>query len=179
MTPSADRHRVRGRSVGTRMASGGDRTAAMTAWEIESRLWGAIIQPLSSHAKRVLCLDAIGLFLASFRPSLAEAPTARLARRVLDLLRQQADDYSAGEPGGAILDGLCILRAREHSPPVASMVRALTAYADAMVAGLEASSVLVIMSACCEAVLYAEPGNQTLTHLIAAQRRLVNAASLV
>jgi hypothetical protein len=59
------------------------------------------------------------------------------------------------------------------------MVRALTEYADSMAAGLDASNVLVIMSACYEAELYAEPGNQTLTHLIAAQRRLINAASLV
>jgi hypothetical protein len=151
----------------------------MAAWEIESRSWGVIIQPLSSHAKRVLCLDAIGLFLASFRPSLEEAPTARLARRVLDLLRQQADGYSPGEPDGAILDGLRTLRVRDRSPAVASMVRALTEYADSMAAGLDASNVLVIMSACYEAELYAEPGNQTLTHLIAAQRRLINAASLV
>lgn len=105
--------------------------------------------------------------------------TARLARRVLDLLRQRADDYSPGEPDGEILDGLRVLPVRDGSPAVASVVRALTEYADTVAAGLDASDVLDIMSACCEAVLYAEPGSQALTRLIVAQRRLIDDASLV
>ncbi len=65
-----------------------DRTTALAAWEIESRPWGGLVQPLSSQAKRVLCLDAIGLSLASFRPSPEEAlgaRSARLARQTLEL----------------------------------------------------------------------------------------------
>jgi hypothetical protein len=162
----------------------------MAAWEIESRSWGWLIQPLSSHAKRVLCLDAIGLCLASFRPSAEEvlgAPAARLARRALDLLRQRADNCSPREPDNELLDGLRALREDDHSPAAASVITALTEYAGAMPAGLDASSVFVVMSACYEAVRHAERtprvtaaerGNQTLTHLITAQRGLIDAAAL-
>ena len=41
-----------------------DRALAMAAFQIESRSWGGLVQPLSSQAKRVLCRDAIGLCLA-------------------------------------------------------------------------------------------------------------------
>jgi hypothetical protein len=162
----------------------------MAAWEIESRSWGGLIQPLSSHAKRILCLDAIGLCLASFRPSLEEAlgtPSARLARRALDLLRQRADDSSPGEPDAEFLDDLRALRECDHSPAVASIVMALTEYAGAMPVGLDASDVLVVMSACYEAVLHtertprataAERGNQALARLITAQHDLIDAAAL-
>jgi hypothetical protein len=167
-----------------------DLTVATPAWERESRSWGGLIQPLSSHAKRVLCLDAIGLCLASLRPSPEEAlgaPTARLARRVLDRLRQQADDSPPGEPDGEYLDGLRALREGDHSPAVASIVTALAEYADAGPDGLDASKVFVVMSACYEAVRHAERtlrataaehGNQTLTRLISAQRGLIDAAAL-
>jgi hypothetical protein len=160
------------------------------AWEIESRPWGELIQPLSSHAKRVLCLDAIGLCLASLLPSAERAlgaPTARLARRALVLLRQRADDSSPGEPGGEFLDSLRALQEGDHSPAAASIVTALTEYAGAMPAGLGASNVFVIMSACYEAVRHAERtprataaerANQTLTRLITAQRELIDAATL-
>jgi hypothetical protein len=165
-------------------------TVAMAAWELESRSWGGLIQPLSSHAKQVLCLDAIGLCLASFRPSPEEAlgaPSARLARRALDLLRRQANDSSPGEPDAEFLDGLRALRECDHSPAVASIVTALTEYADAMSAGLDVSNVFIVMSACYEAVLHAERtprtttaerGNQTLTRLIIAQHGLIDAAAL-
>jgi hypothetical protein len=162
----------------------------MAAWEIESRSWGGLVQPLSSRAKRILCLDAIGLCLASFRPSPEEAlgaPTARLARRALDLLRQGAGDPSPSEPDREFLNGLRALREVDHSPAAESIVTALTEYADAMPAGLGASSVLVVMSACYAAILHAERtprltaaerGNQTLRCLITAQRGLIDAAAL-
>ena len=163
---------------------------AMTAWEIESRSWGELIQPLSSHAKRILCLDAIGLCLASFRPSPEQslgAQTARLARRALDLLSQRTGDPSPGEPDGEFLDSLRALRDGDHSAAAGSIVTALTEYADAMPAALDASNVFVVMSACYEAVRHAEHaprataaerGNQTLMRLIAAQRGLIDAAVL-
>ena len=161
----------------------------MTAWEIESRSWGELIQPLSSHAMRVLCLDAIGLCLASLRPSPEEALGARsasLARRGLDLLRQ-ADDSSRAQPDGEFLDSLRALREGDHSPVVASIVAALAEYAGALSAGLDASNVVVVMSACYEAVLHSERtprvtaaghGDQNLTRLITAQRGLINAVAL-
>jgi hypothetical protein len=169
-----------------------DQTVAMAvaAWQTESRAWGGLIQPLSSHAKRVLCLDAIGLCLASFRPSPEEAlgaPTARLARRALDLLRQQADDPSPGQPDRELVDGLRALRAGDHPPAAASIVSALTEYAGALPAGLDASHVFAVMSACYDAVLRsertarvtaAERGNQTLARLITGQRGLIDAAAL-
>ena len=162
----------------------------MTAWEIESRSWGELVQPLSSHAKRILCLDAISLCLASLRPSPEQAlgaPTARLARRALDLLQQQAGDSWPGRPAGEFLDSLRALRESDHSPAVACIVAALTEYADAPQAGLDASNVFVVMSACYEAVRHAEDtsrvttaerGDQTLTRLITAQRGLIDAAAL-
>ena len=167
-----------------------DLTVAMAAWQVESRSWGGLIQPLSSHAKRILCLDAIGLCLASFRPSPEEAlgtQPARLARRALALLWQRADDSPPGQPDGEFLDGLRALRADDHSPAVASIVAALTEYVGAVSAGLDASNVFFVMSACYEAVLHAERalrataaerGNQILTRLITAQRGLIDAAAL-
>jgi len=161
---------------------------ALAAWETESRSWGGLIQPLSSRAKRLLCLDAISLCLASLRPSPEEAlgaPTARLARRALDLLRQQAGDSPPGEPDEEFLDSLRALREGDHSPAAASIVTALTECACAMPAGLDASNVFVVMSACYEAVRHAERtprataaerANQTLTRLITAQRGLIDAA---
>jgi hypothetical protein len=159
----------------------------MAAWEIESRSWGGLIQPLSSRAKRILCLDTIGLCLASFRPSLEEAVgtlPARVARRALDLLRQQPGDSSSDQ---RFLDGMRALQEGDHCPAIASVVTALTEYAHAIPAGLDASDVLVIMSACYEAVRHAERtprvtaaerGNQTLTRLITAQRDLIHAVTL-
>jgi hypothetical protein len=56
-----------------------------------------------------------------------------------------------------------------------------------MSAGLDASNVFIVMSACYEAVLHAERtprtttaerGNQTLTRLIIAQHGLIDAAAL-
>ena len=173
-------------------------TAAIARWEIESRSWGGLIQPLSGHAKRVLCLDAIGLCLASFPPSAPSAPSgpsgpsdgealgvrsARLARRALDLLRQRADDPSPGEPGEEFLDGLRALRESGHSPAAASIVAAFTEYAAALSAGLSASDVLVVMAACCQAVLPAEGAvpaqyaDQALERLVTAQRGLIEAAA--
>jgi hypothetical protein len=79
------------------------------------------------------------------------------------------------------------LREGDDSPVAASIVTALTEYAGAMPAGLDASNVVVIMSACYEAVLRAERtpaltaaerGNRTLTRLIIAQRGLIDAAAL-
>jgi hypothetical protein len=162
----------------------------MAAWEIESRSWGGLIQPLSSQAKRVLCLDAIGLCLASFRPSPEEAlgaPTARLARRALDLLRQRAGDSPPGEPDGGFLDDLRALRAGDHSPAAAAIVTAITEYAHAGPAGPDASDVLIVMSACYEAALHAERtarvtsaerGGRAVTRLITAQRGLIDAVAL-
>ena len=162
----------------------------MAAWEIESRSWGGLIQPLSSHAKRALCLDAIGLCLASFRPSPEQAlgaPAARLARRALDLLRQRAGDPSPSGPDGDFLDTLLALREGDHPAAAASVVTALTEYADATPAALDASNVFVVMSACYEAVRHAERtprgtaaerGSQALTRLITAQRGLIDAAVL-
>jgi hypothetical protein len=160
-----------------------DRTMTVGVWETESRSWGGLIQPLSSHAMRVLCLDAIGLCLASLRPSAEEvlgASSARLARRALDLLRHH---FSHGELAGEFVDSLRALREADDSPAVASVVTAFTEYAGAMSAGLDASDVLVVMSACYEAVRHAEQvppghGNQTLTRLITAQRGLIGAAVL-
>ena len=153
----------------------------MAAWEIESRSWGGLIQPLSSHAKRALCLDAIGLCLASFRPSLEEAlgaPSALLARRALSLLRERADSFAPGGVSAEFQDGLRALRKRDRSPAVASIVTALTECADATSsAGFDASDVLTVMSACYEAVRQAERGNQALGRLIAAQRGLIEAAA--
>ena len=190
MNSLADRNRVRGTQPPRTRPPRGDRTVAMTAWEIESRSWGELIQPLSSHAKRILCLDAIGLCLVSLRPSpelALGAPTARLARRALDLLQQQASDPWPGEPAGEFLDSLRALRKNGYLPAVACIVTALTEYADAMPAGLDASNVFIVMSACYEAVRHAEDasrltaaerGNQTLTRLITAQRGLIDAAAL-
>jgi hypothetical protein len=156
-----------------------DRTMTMGAWETASRSWGGLIQPLSSHAMRVLCLDAIGLCLDSLRPGAVGAPSGRLARRALDLLRQPAGDFSRGE----FPDTLRALRECDGSATVASVVTAFTEYAGAMSAGLDASDVLVVMSACYEAVRQAEDvppghGNQTLARLITAQRGLISAAAL-
>jgi hypothetical protein len=153
----------------------------VAAWEIESRSWGGVIQPLSSHAMRILCLDAIGLCLASLRPSLEEAigaGSAHLARRALNLLRQRAGVSSLGEPDGELLDSLRALRECGNSLAAASVATALTEYADAMTVGLDASDVLVVMSACYQAVLHAERGNEALTSLITAQRGLIDAAAL-
>jgi hypothetical protein len=162
----------------------------MAAWEIDSGSWGELIQPLSSRAKRVLCLDTIGLCLASFRPSLEEAvgaPPARIARRALDLLRQQAGDSAPGEPDSEFLDGMRALREGDRCPAIASLVTALTEYAHAIPTGLDASHVFVVMSACYEAVRHAERtprvtaaerDNQTLTRLITAQRGLIHAVTL-
>lgn len=160
-----------------------DRTMTVGVWETESRSWGGLIQPLSSHAMRVLCLDAIGLCLASLRPSAQEAlgaSSARLARRALDLLRQH---FSRGEITGEFVDSLRALREADGPPAVASVVTAFTEYAGGMSAGLDASDVLVVMSACYEAVRHAEQvppgrGNQTLTRLITAQRGLIGVAAL-
>ena len=190
MSSLADRNRVRGAQPPRARRPRGDRTVAMTAWEIQSRSWGELIQPLSSHAMRILCLDAIGLCLASCRPSPEQAlgaQAARLARRALDLLRRRADDPSPGEPDGEFLDSLRALRDGDHSAAAASVATALTEYADAMPAALDASNVFVVMSACYEAVRLAERtprataaerGNQTLTRLITAQRGLIDAAVL-
>jgi len=165
-----------------------DRALAMAAFQIESRSWGGLVQPLSSQAKRVLCLDAIGVCLASFRPSLEEAlgaRSARLARRALELLR--ADDYVPNGPGGEFRDALRALREDDQCAAVASVVAALTEYADAMPADLTASTVLLVMSACYEAVMHADRrarvtaagrGDQALTRLISAQRGLIGAAAL-
>jgi hypothetical protein len=162
----------------------------MATWETQSRSWGGLIQPLSSHAKRVLCLGAIDLCLASLRPSAEKAfgaRPARLARRALDLLWQQADDSSPGQPDQEFLASLHALREFDRSPAVASVVTALTQYADAMPAGLDAADVFVVMSASYEAVRQvedttrvtaAECGSQTLTRLITAQRGLIDAAAL-
>jgi hypothetical protein len=155
-----------------------------TAWEIESRSWGMLIQPLPAHAKRVLCLDLIAMCLTSVRPALEEAlgaPPARLADRALGVLRHHADDPSPGEPDPEFPDCLRALREYAHLPVVAPVVTALTAYADALPAGLDASDVLVVMSACHEATLQAEPGRveQALARLITAQRGLIDAAALV
>lgn len=153
----------------------------MAAWEIESRSWGGLIQPLSSHAKRALCLDAIGLCLASFRPSLEEAlgaPTARLARRALDLLRERAGDSAPGRVSGEFQDGLRALRKRARSPAVASIVAALTEYAEATSsADFDASDVLTVLSACYDAVLNTGRGDEPLSRLIAAQRGLIEAVA--
>jgi len=149
----------------------------MAAWETESRSWGGLIQPLSSHAKRVLCLDAIGLCLTWFRPAPGEGPAARLARRVLDRLRRQVDDFS-DKPYEEFLDDLRALRESDDCPAVASIVTALTQYADAVPVGLDAADVFMVMSASYEAVLHAERGNQTLAHLIIAQRDLIEAVAL-
>jgi hypothetical protein len=158
---------------------------------MESRPWGELIQPLSSHAKRVLCLDAIGLCLASLLPSAEQvlgAPTARLAWRALDLLRQRKGDFPPGALDGEFLDTLRALREGDRSPAAASIVTALTEYAVAMPAGLGASNVFVIMSACYEAVRQAERtprataaerANQNLARLIAAQRELIDAAAFM
>jgi hypothetical protein len=154
----------------------------MAAWEIESRSWGGLIQPLSSHAKRILCRDAIGLCLESLRSPLEEAldtRTAHLAQRALDRLRNRADDSPPGEPDAEFQDCLRALRECDCSPAVASLVTALTECAGAMTAGLDASDVLDIMSVCHDAVLQAVGVDRTLAQVITAQRRLIDAAALV
>jgi hypothetical protein len=150
-------------------------------WESESRSWGGLIQPLSSQAMRILCLDAIGLCLAAFRPSLEEAigaPSAHLARQALGLLRRRARVSPLSEPDGELLESLRALGECDHSLAAASIATALTEYAGAMSAGLDASNVLVVMSACYEAVQHADRGNPTLASLITAQRGLIDAAAL-
>jgi hypothetical protein len=190
MSSPAYGQRVRGAQSPRTRRPGEGRVVSTAAWETESRSWGGLIQPLSSHAKRALCLDAIALCLASFQPSAEQAlgaSAARRARRALDLLRQQAGDSPPGKPDGEFLDGLRALREGDPSPAAASIVTALTEYAIAMPAGLDASNVFVVMSACYEAVRQAERtprataaerGNQTLTRLITAQRGLIDAAAL-
>jgi hypothetical protein len=190
MNAPADGNRVRGTQPPRTQRPRANPAVVMAVWETESRSWGGLVQPLSSHAKRVLCLDAIDLCLASFRPSPEQAlgaPTARLARRALDLLRERAGDPSPGEPAGEFLDSLRALGEGDHCAAAGSVITALTEYADAMPAALDASNVFVVMSACYEAVrraertpraTAAEHGNQTLRRLITAQRRLIDAAVL-
>jgi hypothetical protein len=142
-------------------------------WETESRSWGALIQPLSSHAKRVLCLEAIGLCLASLEGTLG-ATSARLARRALDLLRRRPD----GPPDDEFLDALRALEGHDDRPAVASIVTAFRQYAVAWPGGLDASDVLAVMSSCHEAVVHADRGEQALAGLLTAQRDLIYASAL-
>jgi hypothetical protein len=153
----------------------------MAAWDAMSRSWGGLIQPLSSHGKRVLCLDAIALCLASLAPSPEEAlgaDAALLARRELDLLRKAAGDSPPGVPGGEILGVLRAPRQAGSRPAAASLATALTGYADAVGGSLDACDVLLVMSACYEAVLHCGRDNPALPHLLTAQRALIAAAAL-
>ncbi|MCF3135570.1 hypothetical protein [Streptomyces olivochromogenes] len=159
-------------------------------WDAESRSWGALIEPLSSTGKRILSLDAIELCFTSFRPSFegSFAPeTVGFAREALALLRQRIQEDSLGVPEGEFFDNLYALQERDHSPGTASIVMAISEYADSMSRSLSASDVLAIMSACYEAVLNseriprvtaeAERGNENCVRLIAAQRTLIDSAA--
>jgi hypothetical protein len=154
--------------------AGSDHAAAVLAWETSSRPWGGLIQPLPARAKRTLCLDAIDLCLRSFPlDDVLGANSASLARRAVDLLGKPADD-----PGTEFSDVLRALRDGDHSPTATRIVTALTEFSEALPGGLAACDVLVVLSACYEAVLCTGPSEQALTDLITAQRRLIDAAAL-
>lgn len=162
----------------------------MLLWDEESRPWGERIETLSPDRRRSLCLDAIDLCFASFRPSFEEdfAPeTVRFARETMDLLRRRIGEDSLGAPEDQFFDDLYALQENDFSPGTASIVMAISEYASAMGRELSVADVLAILSACYEAVLNseriprvtleAERENQNLVNLITAQRDLVTAAS--
>ena len=162
----------------------------MLLWDEESRPWGERIETLSPDRRRALCLDAIDLCFASFRPSFEEdfAPeTVRFARETMDLLRRRIGEDSLGAPEDQFFDDLYALQENDFSPGTASIVMAISEYASAMGRELSVADVLAILSACYEAVLNseriprvtleAERENQNLVSLITAQRDLVTAAS--
>ncbi|WP_194904886.1 hypothetical protein [Catenulispora rubra] len=162
----------------------------MLLWDEESRPWGERIETLSPGRRQTLCLDAIDLCFASFQPSFEEdfAPeTVRFAREAVGLFRGRFGDASLGVPEEQFFDDLYALQENDFSPGTASIVMAISEYADGIQRELSTADVLAILSACYEAVLNseriprvtleAERENQNLVNLIAAQRELVTTAA--
>ncbi len=161
----------------------------MLLWDEESRAWGERIEALSPDRRRLLCLDAIDLCFASFRPSFEAdfAPaTVQFAHEAMALFRARIAEDSLGVPEEQFFDDLYALQENDFSPGVASIVMALSEYASGLRRELSAADVLAILSACYEAVLNseriprvtveAERGNENLVNLVAAQRELITAA---
>lgn len=162
----------------------------MLLWDKESQPWGERIETLSPGQRRTLCLDAIELCFASFRPSIEEdftPETVRFAREAVELFRRRIDDDSLGVPEEQFFDDLYALQENDFSPGTASIVMAISEYASGMGRELSTPDVLAIFSACYEAVLNseriprvtleAERENQNLVSLIANQRDLVITAA--
>ena len=162
----------------------------MLLWDEESRLWGERIETLSPGKRRTVCLDAIDLCFASFRPSFEEdfaAETVRIAREAVDLFRRRIGDDALGMSEEQYFDDLYALQENDFSPGTASIVMAISEYASGIGRELSTADVLAILSACYEAVLNseriprvtleAERGNENLVSLIVAQRDLVTTAA--
>lgn len=160
----------------------------MLLWDSESRSWGEMIDMLPSLGKRQLALDAIDMCFRSFRPSFEELfdpSTVSFARDALSLLRQRLGESSLGIPEVQFFDDLYALQENDHSLGVASIVMAVSEYADSLARELSSADVLAILSACYEAVLNseriprvtidAERANENCVRLIAAQRALIDA----
>lgn len=161
----------------------------MLLWDGESEPWGSMIESLPPMTRRRIALDAIDLCFRSFRPSfdeLFDESTVNFAREALVRLHERLDEDSLGVPEVDFFDDLYALRENDHSPGTASIVMAISEYADAMRRELSSADVLAILSACYEAVLNseriprvtieAERNNENLVHLISAQRDLIEAA---
>jgi hypothetical protein len=159
-------------------------------WDSESRPWGAAIEPLPLVAKRTLALSAIDLCFRSFRPSFAEVfngPTVDFANKALRLFLRRLLEESLGVPEVQFFDDLYALQENDRSPGTASIVMAISEYADSIGRELSTADVLAIMSACYEAVLNseriprvteeAERNNENCVRLISAQRNLVISAA--
>lgn len=149
-----------------------------------------MIEPLPRTARRRLALDGIDLCFHAFRPSfdeLFDGSTVNFAREALVLLRGRLGENSLGVPEVQFFDDLYALQENDHSPGTASIVMAISEYADAMRRELSTDDVLAILSACYEAVLNseriprvtieAERDNESCARLISAQRDLIEAAA--
>ncbi len=161
----------------------------MLLWDVESNSWPPLIEALSAAAKRRLALDGIELSFGLFRPSFEQAfegSTVLIARESLSLLRRQIDAESLGVPEVEFFDKLYEIPKYDHSPGAASIVMAISEYADAMRRELSGADVLAVMSACYEAILNseriprvsieAERGNQNCLLMISRQRALIDEA---
>jgi enoyl reductase-like protein len=159
-------------------------------WDGESEPWGGMIEPLPPMVKRMLALDAIELSLRTFRPSfdeLFDESTVNFTREALRRLRERLGEDSLGISEVNFFDNLYALQENDRSPGTASIVMAISEYANAMRRELSSADVLAILSACYEAVLNseriprvtieAERNSEILVRLISAQRDLIEAAA--